>query len=166
MRVDANTLDNFVFGQVMQFLGSVVTFARRGLTDLSLQTITERVQSWHTSLSTEKVSFQGENGECDRIVGWEIAKCCDSELKYINKCKLEYSINSKPMKKELDYSKHQFNKISEFDKDVLRIRSERVISSGPTILSAEISGFTERMTIEQKKVSWSLSSHPSMAGNA
>jgi DNA invertase Pin-like site-specific DNA recombinase len=151
MRVDANTLDNFVFGHVMEFLGNMVTFARRGLTDLSLQKITERVQSWHTTLSTEKVSFQGENGECDRIVGWEIAKSCDSELKYINKCKLKYSINSKPVKKELDYSKHQFNKINEFDKNVLRIRSERVIRSEPNILSAEISGFTERMTIEQKK---------------
>jgi DNA invertase Pin-like site-specific DNA recombinase len=151
MRVDANTLDNFVFGQVMEFLGSVVTFARRGLTDLSLQKITERVQSWHTTLSTEKVSFQGENGECVRIAGWEITKSCDSELKYVKKCKLEYSMNSKSMKKETDYSKRHCNHLDEFEKDVLRIRSERVISSEPTILSAEISGLTERMTIEQKK---------------
>jgi site-specific DNA recombinase len=151
MRVDANTLDNFVFGQVMEFLGSVVNFVRSGLTDLSLQKMTERVQSWHTALSAEKVKYKGENGEYERIAGWELTKSCDGELKYLKKCKLKYSINSKSIKKEIDYSKRQCDRTDEFEKDVLRIRSERVIRLEPTILSAEISGFTERMTTEQKK---------------
>jgi site-specific DNA recombinase len=83
MRVDANTVDNFVFEQVTEFLGRMITLARRGLTDLSLQKITERAQSWHTTHSTEKALFQAGHQECNRIAGWELTKCCDSELKYI-----------------------------------------------------------------------------------
>ena len=151
MRVDANTVDNFVFEQVTEFLGRMITLARRGLTDLSLQKITERAHSWHTTHSTEKALFQAGHQECNRIAGWELTKCCDSELKYIKQCMLKCSANSKVMKKELDSDKLQCDHVDEFQKDVLRIRSERVLMSEPNILSTESSGFTERMNFEQRK---------------
>jgi DNA invertase Pin-like site-specific DNA recombinase len=151
MRVDANVLDDFFFGQIMEFLGNMVTFARHGLTDLSLQKITERAQNWHTALVAERWSVQAEHWKRNRIAGWEIKKCCESDLKYIKECKKIYSIGLKSMKREPDSAKRQCDQVDDYEKDVLRIRSERVIKPDPIILSAEISSYTDGMTFEQKK---------------
>jgi len=151
MRVDTITLDNFVFEQVIEFLGGMITLARRGLTDLSLQKITERAHSWHTILSAEKALFQVGHQECNRIAGWELTKCCDSELMYIKQCMLKYSVDSNVMKRELDSEKLRCDRVNEFGKDVMRIRRIGVLKSEPNILATEISGFKEKMTFEQRK---------------
>jgi hypothetical protein len=151
MKVDAHTLDNFVFEQVMEFLGSIVSVARRGLTDLSLQKIIERAHSLNTTLSAEKVSFQAGNRQFNRMAGWELTKCCDDELRYIKKCIQEYSTNSNSAKQELDSDKRIYNDVDEYEKDILRIRNERVLKSEPIIFHNEISSFAERMTIDEKK---------------
>ena len=151
MRVDANTLDDLIFGQVMEFLGSMVAFARRGMTDLSLQKVTDRIQSWRTAPSAEKVSFHAGHRECDRLAGWELTICSESELKYIKECSKKYSTSSTAMEKKPDAAYRQCNQVDDFEKDVLRIRSEPVIKSDLIIRSAEIANHTNGMTIEQKK---------------
>jgi DNA invertase Pin-like site-specific DNA recombinase len=150
MRVNANALDNFVFALVMEFLDSMVTFARRGLTDLSLQKIMERVQSWRTEFSADTVSFQPRHRDCDRMTDWELTKS-DEKLNYVKSAYHKYSINLKAMKKNPDSTERRCEQMDEFEMDVLRIRSERVIKPESTVLSAEICDYANRMTFEQKK---------------
>ena len=151
MRVDANILDNFIFGQVMEFLGSMVALARRGLMDLSLQKIAERTQSWRNAPFTGEASFQAGHREYDRLAGWELTKCSESELKYIHDCYIKYSTNPRATKKKSDPAKRQCDQVDVFESDVLRIRSEQVITPDLIIRSDEISNYTDGMTIEQKK---------------
>jgi len=151
MRIDANVLDSFIFGQVMEFLGGMVSFARRGLSDLSLQKITERTQTWRNAPSAGKESFQTGYLECDRLADWELTKCGESELRYIEECHKKYSPNTRIVNKKLDSARHPCDQVDEFANIVFRIRSERMIKSDPIIRSSEISSYTDGMTIEQKK---------------
>ena len=151
MRVDASVLDSFIFGQVMDFLGGIVSFARRGLSDLSLQKITERTHTWRNAVSAGKESSQTGYPECDGLADWELTRCGESELRSIDECHKKYSPNTRIMNKKLDSARHPCDQVDESANIVLRIRSERVIKSDPIIRSSEISSYTDGMTIEEKK---------------
>ena len=151
MRVDAHTLDNFIFGQVMEFLGGMVSFARRGLSDLSLQKITERTHAWRKTLSTGEQPFQTGHQDGDRLADWVLKRCDESELRYIKECYKKYSPNSSVMNKKLDSARYPCDHVDEFANIVFRIRSERVMKSDSIIHSPEISSYTDGMTIEEKK---------------
>ena len=151
MRVDANILDNFIFGQVMEFLGGLVTFARRGLSHLSLQKITERTHTWRNAPSIEMASFHTGLQGCDRLANWELTRCSESEFRYINEFNKKYLSISRAVRKMSDSIRYPFDQVDVFANTFLRIRSELEIKSDPINRSAEISSYTEGMTIEQKK---------------
>jgi DNA invertase Pin-like site-specific DNA recombinase len=151
MRVDANILDNFIFGQVMEFLGGMVAYARRGLSDLSLQKITERTHTWRSAPSIGIASLQTGHQECDRLANWELTRCSESEFRYIKEFNKKSLSISRAVSKKSDSARYPFDQVNEFADTFLRIRSEIEIKSDPIILSAEISSYTEGMTIEQKK---------------
>jgi DNA invertase Pin-like site-specific DNA recombinase len=150
MRVDAHTLDNFIFGHVMELLDGMVSIARRGLSELSLQKIMERAQS-HPAELYEKGSQQTEHQECYRVAGWELTKCSESELKYIKNVYREYLNNSKPVKKNLDLVMRRRDQDDCFEIDYLKIKSTQEITKGPINVSTEISNSMNGMTFEQKK---------------
>ena len=145
MRVDAHTLDNFVFGQIMELLSSTVSVAHLGMKELNLQKIIERAQNPLDTLSTKIVS------ECYRIGGWELKKCNESDIKYIKKAYQRYSINSKLLKNNNDFEIHRNDQDNQFEIDYLRINSSRVIRQKPINLLTDISYHIDVLTFEQKK---------------
>jgi DNA invertase Pin-like site-specific DNA recombinase len=145
MRVDAHTLDNFVFGQIMELLSSIVSVAHLGLKELNLQKIIERAQNPLNTLSSKQVS------ECYRIAGWELKKCNESDLKYIKKACQGYSINSNLLKNNHDSEIHRYDQDNQFAVDYLKINSSRMIRQEPINLSTDISYYIDALTFEQKK---------------
>ena len=151
MRVDAQTLDNYVVWQVMELLSGIVSIARRGLTELSLQKIMERAQIHPAALLMKNTSLKAEHPACYGIAGWEVTKCSESELKYINNTYREYSKYSKAMNNNLDPAMRRCDRNDQFKIDYLKMSSVQVIRQVPINLSTEISYNMDGMTFEQKK---------------
>lgn len=151
MRADAHTLDNFIFGQVIELLSGIVSIIRRGLTELTMQKIMERAQIHPATLFMKKASRQTEHQECYRIAGWEVTKCSEIELEYIKNVYREYSKNSKAMKNNPDPAMRRCNQSDQFEIDYFRISSMQVIRQEPPNLSTEISHYMDGLTFEQKK---------------
>jgi DNA invertase Pin-like site-specific DNA recombinase len=151
MRVDAHTLDNFVFWQVIELLSGIVSIARQGLTELSLQKIIERAQIQPAVHFIRNVSHTAEHPEFYRIASWEVTKCSENELKSIKNTPREYSKNSEDMKYYPDLAMRRCDKSDQFEIDYVKISSMQVIKQEPVNLSAEISCNMAGMTFEEKK---------------
>jgi DNA invertase Pin-like site-specific DNA recombinase len=151
MRVDAQTLDNFVFWQVMELLSGIVSTARRGLTELSLQKIMERAQIQPTALFIKNASLKAEHPECFRIAGWEVTKYSENKLKFINNTYRKCSNNSKAMENNPDPARRRCDQNDQFEIDYLKMSSVQVMSQEPNNLSTEILYNIVGMTFQQKK---------------
>jgi hypothetical protein len=149
MRVDAQTLDNFIFGQIMELLSGIVSIVHRGVTELTLKKIMERAQSHPASLFMKEASRQTNYPECYRIAGWEVVKCSEIELEYIKNVYRECSENSKVLKNKLPMRKSPQNDRLEID--YYRISSLQMIRQESPKLPSETSHYMDGMTFEQKK---------------
>ena len=149
MRVEAQTLDNFIFGQIMELLSGIVSIVHRGVTELTLKRIMERAQIRPASLFMKEESRQTEHPECYRIAGWEVTKCSEIELEYIKNVCREYSDSSKVLKNKPPMRRCHQN--DQLEIDYYRISSVQVIKQEPPDLSTDISHYVDRMTFEQKK---------------
>jgi hypothetical protein len=152
MRVDAKVLDSFVFGQIMEFLDSTITLARRELTELSLQKILDRARSCRTTPFSGHALIQPEQWPNSKISGWEFTKCDEDDLKYINCLVREkYSASSESMKRILDLDTRRCDQVCEYDFGIRKIRSTRLIKQEMTSLSTELSNYINGLTFQQKK---------------
>jgi hypothetical protein len=151
MRVDANTLDNFVFWQVMELLSGIVSIARRGLKELSMQKIIERAQIQPAVHFIKNSSLDAEHPECYRIASWEVTKCNESELIYIKNTDREYSKYSEAMKFYPDPEMRRYDKNDQSESDYVKISSTQVIRQGPINHSTEILYNIDEMTFEERK---------------
>ena len=166
MRADAHTLDNFIFGQVMELLSGIVRIINRGMTGLTFQKIMEKVQIHPTALFMKKASLQTDHPECFTLAAWEVTKCTEIELECIRKSYREYSEKSRFMKDDLGSPTSRCHQPDRYMNDYYRISSEQVIRQEPPHLPTEIMHYVAGLTFEQKKISLSQLSHLSMAANA
>ena len=152
MRVDAKVLDSFVFGQIMEFLDSTITVARRELTELSLKKILDRARSCRTTPFSGHALIQPEQWPNSKISGWEFTKCDEDDLKCINCLVREkYSASSESMKRILDLDTRRCDQVCEYDFGVRKIGTKRLIKQEMTSLSTELSNYINGMTFQQKK---------------
>ena len=148
IRADAHTLDNFIFGQVMELLSGIIRIVHRGLTELSMQNIIERAQIQPAALFMKKASLQTDDLECYSIAAWKVTKCNEVELEYIKNLYREYSVS---MRNNFSPAVQRSHQINQYEIDYYRISSEQVIRQGPPNLSTEIFEYVNGMTFEQKK---------------
>lgn len=151
MRVDANTLDNFVFRQVMELLSGIVSIARQGLTELSMQKIIERAKIQPAVHFIRNASLDAEHPECCRIASWKVTKCNESELIFIKKTDREYSKYSEAMKYYPDPGIRRCDQNDQFESDYVKINSMQVIGQEPINPSAEKLYNIDEMTFEERK---------------
>ena len=152
MRTDAKVVDGFVFGQIMEFVGSMITVARKELTELSLQKILDNAHSWCATPFSGHSLLQTEQWANSKILGWEFTKCDEDDLKYV-KCsdREKYSAPSKSMIRNLDLETKRCDQVYEFDSGIRRIKSQRLIKPEMILLSTEMSNHVNGMTFQQRK---------------
>ena len=151
MRVDATTLDNHVLAQVMQFLLSIVTCARNGLTNLNLQKITERMKH-HLIPMPEWISLRSSQEDaCGPATGWEIDEIPGAELERIKNLCSRNAKRRRYRNMKRDAEQCNYRLIDGFDGHTLKIASRRLMVQSELGVPSEISSHIEAMPFSLRK---------------
>lgn len=151
MRVHADTLDNIVLWQVIEYLSNIVILARELLLELNLERIMKRFQEMRATVSAEhKVIRRGHDSsmitdhrklsKISEGVIMNPGDICTGRVENLPQSIIRY-----------DLGEHEFDRLDEFEKGVLRMRSKRLSISNKIHYSAEISCLIGAMSFEQKR---------------
>jgi len=151
LRVDAHTLDNFIFGQIIELLSGIVSIIHRGITDLTLNKLLEKAQVHLAANNIKKVSLHANDMECFKIGAWEVRKCRRTDMEHSETVYREHAQQSTGATSICSPAVRKCNQMNEFEIDYYRISCEQVIRKIAPTLSTEIKCCIDRMTFEQKK---------------
>ena len=149
MRVDANTLDNFIFGQVMEVLDGIVRMVRCGMAELTFQNFVERLQEEQPEGLVKTLSLN-KMGSC-KIGAWEMIKCNRGEFDTVRHGHQDHEKHSSTMQNNEGVALRICNQNIKDVSNYYKISSEQMIRKATSCLSTEITSYINRMTFEQKK---------------
>ena len=150
VKIDAASLDNYVYVQVMAFFVDLLEIARNELANLSVQDISARMNNMRDPLSQQQISFRLKHDECKNLVDWVVSEISVTEFKIILASSRKYLKRMKgtSTKQEIPESKYD---LIESSSGILRICSKGVIGTHGTILSPETSRYIDVMSFDCRK---------------
>ena len=150
VKIDAATLDNYVYVQVMAFFVDLLEIARNELANLSVQDISARMNIMRDPLPQKQISFRLKHDECENLVDWIVNEVSVTEFHKLLEASRKYLKRMKGTNKKQGIPESKYDLIDS-SSGILRICSKGVIGTHGTIPSPETTRYIDAMSFDCRK---------------